>query len=86
MAALAPTGVFSSMKVEVPSISTQELTSVLYRSFVLSLVSCSICVELPAIPSKVRGVVQFTALPMAYRVGRSGMGSFKPCQCSDLPP
>ena len=33
---MVPTGVFSSIKVEVPSISTQELTNVEYRSFVIS--------------------------------------------------
>ncbi len=36
--------------------------------------------------SKFRGVVQFTALPIAYRVGRAGMGPFKQRQYSDKPP
>ena len=40
----------------------------------------------PAMSSKFRGVVQFTALPMAYRVGRAGMGPFKQRQYSDRPP
>ena len=36
--------------------------------------------------SKFRGVAQFTALPMAYRVGRAGLGPFKQRQYSDKPP
>ena len=40
----------------------------------------------PAASSKFRGVVQFTALPMAYRVGRAGLGPFKQRQYSDKPP
>ena len=40
----------------------------------------------PAAASKYRGVVQFTAQPMAYRVGRAGMGPLKQRQYSDRPP